>query len=150
MPRTFCPETIELSTATPIYCCPNGKDFIYSINYLHYHKLSHFHSVYTSLPPSPKKENIWENSPTTKLIFIRNPVHIMQLTTWLKSSICWYEINKPIIAHCHLHWLRFSFKNTVISNFPSVRNMIWYINHWCKSLPPYPALVICSLYMLSQ
>ena len=38
----------------------------------------------------------------------------MQFTTWLKSSICSYEINNTIIAHCHLHWLTFSFRNILL------------------------------------
>ena len=36
----------------------------------------------------------------------------MQLMTWLKSSICLYEISNTIIAHHHLHWLTFLVRNT--------------------------------------
>ena len=31
--RTFFPENIELTAATPIYRCPNGENLVYSTNY---------------------------------------------------------------------------------------------------------------------
>ena len=48
VPRTFCPENIELTAATPLCRYPNGED-------LHYHEFSHFHSVCTPPPPPPEK-----------------------------------------------------------------------------------------------
>ena len=48
-----------------------------------------------------------------------------------------------------VHWT-INLNWPVISNFPFICNRIGYINHWCQSLSPYPALVISSLSMLLQ
>ena len=106
VPRTFCPENIELTAATPVHCCSNGENLVNSTT------LPFPFSLHPS-PTSPEKvRNLRKfSNDITRLymqpgVFIYNRAHTMQLTTWLKSSICTKLtiLSLPIVIYIDLHF----------------------------------------------